>query len=345
MSAPQDSSSRSVSPEETSPPAFDVTAAEIENLGVHFADVRKAVGSIIFGQDQVVEQALTAILAGGHVLLIGVPGLGKTLLVETLGRVLGLTERRVQFTPDLMPADILGSEILEASDSGKRFFRFIKGPIFTQLLMADEINRASPRTQSALLQGMQERRVSVAGDYHDLPHPFHVLATQNPLEQEGTYPLPEAQLDRFLMQIDVDYPEKDAEKDILLHTTGNGANKAKQVLSADALEKAQAAIRQMPVGETVVEAILKLVRSGRPEMSDFEDVRRFVAWGPSPRASQALMLAVRAHAALDGRFAPSIDDVVALAKPVLRHRMALHFTARGKGITVNGLIDRLCEDL
>jgi len=336
VSAPQVSSS-------TNPPRQE--AAEIEQLGARFAEVRQAVGSVIFGQGDVVEQALTAILAGGHVLLIGVPGLGKTLLVETLGRVLGLTERRVQFTPDLMPADILGSEILEESESGQRAFRFIKGPIFTQLLMADEINRASPRTQSALLQGMQERRVSVAGEYHDLPHPFHVLATQNPLEQEGTYPLPEAQLDRFLMQIDVRYPGRDAERDILLHTTGNGVNRAKQVFTAEKLEAAQAAVRSIPVGESVVEAILNLVRLGRPEETDVEEIRNHVAWGPSPRASQALMMAVRAHAALDGRSSPSIDDVIKLAKPILRHRMALHFSAHSEGLTIDGLIERLCEGL
>jgi len=336
VSAPQVSSSTIPSRQE---------AAEIEQLGAQFAEVRQAVGSVIFGQGDVVEQALTAILAGGHVLLIGVPGLGKTLLVETLGQVLGLTERRVQFTPDLMPADILGSEILEESESGERAFRFIKGPIFTQLLMADEINRASPRTQSALLQGMQERRVSVAGEYHDLPHPFHVLATQNPLEQEGTYPLPEAQLDRFLMQIDVRYPNRDAERDILLHTTGNGINRAKQVFTAEKLEVAQAIVRSVPVGQSVVEAILNLVRSGRPEETDIDDVRAHVAWGPSPRASQALMMAVRAHAVLDGRPSPSIDDVIRLAKPILRHRMALHFSARSEGLTIDSLIERLCEGL
>jgi len=341
VNAPQDSSDSLIAQgtDQSNP------VNEIERLGNQFAEARKAVASIIFGQGAVVEQALTAILAGGHVLLIGVPGLGKTLLVETLGRVLGLTERRVQFTPDLMPADILGSEILEESESGKRSFRFIKGPIFTQLLMADEINRASPRTQSALLQGMQESRVSIAGEYHKLPHPFHVLATQNPLEQEGTYPLPEAQLDRFLMQIDVRYPEREAERDILLHTTGNGTNRAPQVFTAIELQAAQAAVRQIPVGESVVEAILNLVRSGRPEDTEIDDIRRYVAWGPSPRASQAIMMAVRAHAALDGRSAPSVDDVIALAKPILRHRMALHFSARSEGLTVDGLIERICEDL
>ena len=341
MNAPQDFFD-SLSTQETSEAKPSI---EIENLGQQFADIRKAIGSVIFGQGAVIEQALTAILAGGHVLLIGVPGLGKTLLVETLGRVLGLTKHRVQFTPDLMPADVLGSEILEENESGKRSFRFIKGPIFTQLLMADEINRASPRTQSALLQGMQERRVSVAGEYHDLPHPFHVLATQNPLEQEGTYPLPEAQLDRFLMQIDVRYPEREAERDILLHTTGNGTNRAAQVFNSHDLEAAQTAVRQMPVGESVVEAILNLVRSGRPEESKIEEICRYVAWGPSPRASQALFMAARAHAALDGRLSPSVDDVVTLAKPILRHRMALHFSARSEGLTVDGLIERICEDL
>jgi len=298
---------------------------------------------VIFGQQRVIDQTLITLLAGGHALVLGVPGLAKTKLVETLGTVFGLDDKRVQCTPDLMPADILGSEVLEESDSGRRAFRFIAGPVFCQLLMADEINRASPRTQSALLQAMQEHRVTVAGDPHDLPRPFHVLATQNPLEQEGTYPLPEAQLDRFLMEIGIDYPDLEAERHMLIATTGAEEDQAVPVMNAEELIAAQRLVRRVPVGESVVEAILALVRSGRPEESELPEVRAQVAWGPGPRASQSLMLAVRAQALLDGRLAPSIDDVIQLARPVLRHRMALNFTARAEGVQVDEVIDRLCE--
>jgi MoxR-like ATPase len=319
--------------------------ADIEALGTTLARVRESIGRVIFGQTEVIDQALITLLAGGHTLLVGVPGLAKTRLVETLGVVLGLEERRVQFTPDLMPADILGSEVLEESETGRRHFRFIKGPVFSQLLMADEINRASPRTQSALLQAMQERRVSVAGQYHPLPAPFHVLATQNPLEQEGTYPLPEAQLDRFLLQIDVGYPDLEAERRMLIATTGAAEDKATAVMTPTELQAAQRLVRRIPIGESVVEAILTMVRAGRPETSDIPEVQRHVAWGPGPRASQALMLAARARALLDGRLAPSADDVLALAPPVLRHRMALNFAARAEGVTISSIIERLCAPL
>ncbi len=319
--------------------------AEIDVLGQRLAQVRERIGRVIFGQREVIEQALITLLAGGHALLIGVPGLAKTRLVETLGTVLGLEDKRIQCTPDLMPADILGSEVLEESDSGRRSFRFIPGPVFCQLLMADEINRASPRTQSALLQAMQEGRVSVAGQYHPLPRPFHVLATQNPLEQEGTYPLPEAQLDRFLLQIDVGYPDLAAERHMLLATTGTVEEQAAPVLSGTELLAAQRLVRRVPVGESVVEAILRLVRAGRPEETDIPEAKQHVAWGPGPRASQALMLACRARALLDGRLAPSIDDVVALAPPVLRHRMALNFAARADGFAIGQLIERLVAPL
>ncbi|MGH6995644.1 MAG: AAA family ATPase, partial [Stellaceae bacterium] len=231
-------------------------AREIEALGARLAAVRQRIGRVIFGQAEVVDQALITLLAGGHTLLIGVPGLAKTRLVETLGTVLALDDKRVQCTPDLMPADIIGSEVLEESESGRRGFRFIAGPVFCQLLMADEINRASPRTQSALLQAMQEGRVSVAGQYHPLPKPFHVLATQNPLEQEGTYPLPEAQLDRFLLQIDVDYPDREAERRMLIATTGVAEDEAAPVLNAAELLAAQRLVRRVPVGDSVVDAIL-----------------------------------------------------------------------------------------
>ncbi|WP_374655892.1 AAA family ATPase [Dongia sp.] len=328
-------------------PALDAgdLGADIELLGSRLAQVRANIGQIIFGQEETVEQSLISLLAGGHVLLIGVPGLAKTRLVDCLGKVLGLDAKRVQCTPDLMPADIIGSEVLEESDSGRRAFRFIKGPVFSQLLMADEINRASPRTQSALLQAMQEHKVSVGGHTHALPQPFHVLATQNPLEQEGTYPLPEAQLDRFLLQIDVHYPGIEAERQMLIVTTGAADAEAATVLSAEELMKAQRLVRRIPVGEKVVEAILRLVRAGRPETSEIEAVKSSLAWGPGPRAGQALMLASRARALMQGRFSPSIDDVAALAHPVLRHRIALNYGARAEGVTLGSIIDRLIGQL
>jgi len=325
--------------------ASDTLLADVEAAGRKLAAAKTEIGKVIFGQEGVVEETLITLLAGGHGLLVGVPGLAKSKLVETLGTVLGLDDRRVQFTPDLMPADITGSEVLEEGESGRRGFRFIPGPVFCQLLMADEINRASPRTQSALLQAMQEKQVSVAGQRHQLPAPFHVLATQNPLEQEGTYPLPEAQLDRFLLQVDVGYPDLEAERRMLLATTGAADDRAGAILTASELQAIQRLVRRVPVGESVVEAILGLVRAGRPAESKDEMVATHVAWGPGPRASQALMLAVRARALLQGRLAPSIDDVLALAPPVLRHRMALNFAARADGITLDRVIDHLLEPL
>jgi MoxR-like ATPase len=318
--------------------------AEAERALADISRIRDGVGRVIFGQESVVERTLVALLAGGHALLVGVPGLAKTKLVETLGIVLGLDSRRIQFTPDLMPSDILGSEVMEQDEYGKRSFRFIRGPIFAQLLMADEINRASPRTQSALLQSMQEYHVTVAGARHDLPSPFHVLATQNPLEQEGTYPLPEAQLDRFLMQIDILYPDIEAERRILLETTGVDEAKAANVTRPERLKEIQTLIRQMPVPESVVEAILSLVRSARPGQGH-DETDRYVAWGPGPRASQALTLCARARALYDGRLAPSIDDVRALAEPVLQHRMALTFAARAEGMSVRDVVAKLVKGI
>jgi MoxR-like ATPase len=318
----------------------DMIVRTAETTAAHVRLAKAAIGTVIFGQDKVVEQALVTILSGGHALLLGVPGLAKTKLVDTLGTVLGLDAKRVQFTPDLMPSDILGTEVLEESQAGKRSFRFLSGPVFAQLLMADEINRASPRTQSALLQAMQEQHITVAGTRHDLPKPFHVLATQNPLEQEGTYPLPEAQLDRFLMEIDVGYPDRDAERKILFETTGSEEVRVKPAMTAEDLMAAQRLVRRLPVGESVVEAILALVRSARPGPESGETAK-LIAWGPSPRASQALMLTVRARALLDGRLAPSIDDVLDLAEPVLKHRMALTFTARAEGESIEAVIGRL----
>ena len=320
--------------------------AEIEATGARLVAAREMIARRIIGQEAVVEQTLIAILCGGHGLLVGAPGLAKTRLVETLGTVLGLSANRVQFTPDLMPADILGAEVLETGADGTRAFRFIDGPIFCQLLMADEINRASPRTQSALLQAMQEHEVSVAGQRRALPAPFHVLATQNPIEQEGTYPLPEAQLDRFLLQIDVGYPEREAERAIILATTGVEDAQAEPVLDAASLIAAQRLIRRLPVGEAVVERILDLVRAARPGTAEAHAaVQGAVSWGPGPRAAQALMLAIRARALLQGRLVPGMDDVAALAHPVLVHRMALGFAARAEGQTLEALIATLVGDL
>ncbi len=320
--------------------------AEIEALGLKLAEAKASITKRFIGQEQVVDLVLSAILCGGHGLLVGLPGLGKTRLVDTLSTVLGLNGKRVQFTPDLMPADILGSEVLETGPDGSRAFKFIEGPIFCQLLMADEINRASPRTQSALLQAMQEKSVTVAGAAHDLPAPFHVLATQNPIEQEGTYPLPEAQLDRFLVQIDVPYPDRDTERDILIATTGVAEAESTAVFTPAELIAAQKLVRQMPVGDGVLELILDLVRACRPDDPGALDiVRENVGWGPGPRAAQALMLTVRARALLGGRLAPSAEDVAALAVPVLTHRMALTFAARARGLVLGDVIAEVTRNV
>ncbi|XDA98522.1 MoxR family ATPase [Sulfitobacter sp. LCG007] len=320
--------------------------AQIETLGDRLAEARASITRRFIGQERVVDLTLAALLCGGHALLIGLPGLGKTRLVETLSTVMGLHGNRIQFTPDLMPADILGSEVLETGADGARAFRFIQGPVFCQLLMADEINRASPRTQSALLQAMQEKTVTVAGADRPLGMPFHVLATQNPIEQEGTYPLPEAQLDRFLVQIDVAFPDRDTERDILLATTGETEEKSVEVFSAGQLLEAQRLLRRMPVGESVVEMILDLVRAFRPEEAGVtQRVRDTVAWGPGPRAAQALMMTVRARALLQGRLAPSAEDVLDMALPVLSHRMALNFAARARGDSLRDLIATVADGL
>ncbi|WP_120495310.1 MoxR family ATPase [Kiloniella sp. EL199] len=318
---------------------------QADQLCTRLAQLNENLGKVVFGQEDVIEQVLITLLAGGHGLLVGAPGLAKTRLVENLGIVFGLQEKRIQCTPDLMPSDIIGAEVLEEDEDGRRSFRFIQGPVFSQLLMADEINRASPRTQSALLQAMQEHTVTVAGQSHKLPSPFHVLATQNPLEQEGTYPLPEAQLDRFLLEIYVGYPDREAEKQMLLATTGTSEPEAEGILTSRELLAAQKLVREIPVGEDVLEGILSLVRSGRPEETDDEFVKQFVAWGPGPRASQALLMASKARCLLQGRLSPSLDDVIALAAPVLRHRIHLDFTARAEGITIPKIIKRLVAPL
>jgi len=322
----------------------ETLVAEIEALGGKLAEAKTSISRRFIGQPRVIDLVLSAILCGGHGLLIGLPGLGKTRLVGTLSTVLGLDGARVQFTPDLMPADILGSEVLETGADGSRTFKFIEGPVFCQLLMADEINRASPRTQSALLQAMQEKSVTIAGQPHDLPKPFHVLATQNPIEQEGTYPLPEAQLDRFLVQIDVPYPDRDTERDILMATTGLAEDDSHAVFTTAELMAAQTIVRRMPVGEAVVESILDLVRACRPgDVSAPDTVKQNVGWGPGPRAAQSLMLTVRAKALLDGRLVPSIEDVADMAAPVLSHRMALTFAARARGMALSDVIAEVTD--
>ena len=312
-----------------------------ERASARVREARDALRAHVFGQDRVIDEVLIALLSGGHALLVGTPGLAKTRLVTAAATVLGLEGARVQFTPDLMPSDILGAEVLEEGADGARAFRFIEGPVFCQLLMADEINRASPRTQSALLEAMQERQVTVAGERRALPAPFHVLATQNPIEQEGTYPLPEAQLDRFLLQVDVDYPDEASERRMLAATTGAAEAQPSPVMDAGDLAEAQALVRDLPIGERVVDDVLALVRSARPGGVHAEGL----SWGPGPRASQALSLAVRARALLSGRTAPGTDDVIALAAPVLRHRLALGFAARAEGRTVDGLVGEMTARL
>ncbi len=323
----------------------DPIVKRVKKASQLLAEVRREIGKTVIGQSHVVDLSLITLLAGGHGLLVGAPGLAKTLLVETLGTVTGLNEKRVQFTPDLMPADILGSEVLETDAKQKRVFRFIEGPVFCQLLMADEINRASPRTQSALLQAMQEHEVTIAGKARALPNPFHVLATQNPIEQEGTYPLPEAQLDRFLLQINIPYPDEADERDILIGTTSLDTHQPKALLNGATLLELQNLVRAMPVGKTVLDAILQLVRSARPEESPLKRVRDHVSWGPGPRAGQALMLGCRARALLHGQYAPRLEDVIALAPAVLQHRMALGFAARAQGESLHSLIEHMVQKI
>jgi len=340
---PEDSLSSSSATSNTLPPD-DVEA--IDELGKVYRALRDELSKVIIGQHEVVEQLAICLFSRGHALLMGVPGLAKTLLISSVGECMHLSFSRIQFTPDLMPADITGTDIIqESAATGKRGFEYIKGPVFANLLLADEINRAPAKTQSALLEAMQENKVTVLGRTYDLDKPFFVLATQNPIEQEGTYPLPEAQLDRFFMQIDVDYPDLAAEREILVSTTGATVDTAVGVMGAAELVEAQRLVRHVPVGESVLETILNAVRECRPETSAIPEVRMHVSWGPGPRASQALMLGVRARAVTGARLAPSVDDVLALIHPILRHRMALNFAARAEGITVTQIIDRLCETI
>lgn len=309
-----------------------MTEAEVQAQLDRLGELKAAIGQAVVGQAAVVEQLLIGLLAGGHCLLEGVPGLGKTLLVRTLGEALDLPFRRVQFTPDLMPSDILGTELLEEDHgTGKRHFRFQPGPVFTSLLLADELNRTPPKTQAALLEAMQERTVSYASVTHALPRPFFVLATQNPLEQAGTYPLPEAQLDRFLLLIRVGYPEESEEEAIIARTTGTGDTPVPRVMGADEVLALQALARDVHLGPDLLRWITRLVRATRPGAAAPAAVTQYVRWGAGPRAGQSLALAAKARALIHGRLAATREDVTALAAPVLRHRLLLSFAAEADG--------------
>ncbi|HVI59745.1 MAG TPA: MoxR family ATPase [Luteimonas sp.] len=326
----------------TSPLTESSLQAELDRLST----LRTAIAQAIVGQDAVVEQLLIALLAGGHCLLEGVPGLGKTLLVRSLGQALELPFRRVQFTPDLMPSDIIGTEILEEDHgTGHRVFKFQPGPVFTSLLLADELNRTPPKTQAALLEAMQERTVSYAGVTHALPAPFFVLATQNPIEQAGTYPLPEAQLDRFLLHVRVDYPSEAEERDILAQTTGTHVAQVPRVMDGAAVLALQARVREVHLGEDLLAWITRLVRASRPLDGAGEEVRQWLRWGAGPRAGQSLVLAAKARALLHGRLAATRDDVTALAAPVLRHRLLLSFAAEAERKTTDDVIAGLLRDV
>ena len=315
---------------------------DLDSLLPRLGDLRGALAQAIVGQQDVVEQLLIGLLAGGHCLLEGVPGLGKTLLVRSLGQALELQFRRVQFTPDLMPSDLLGTELLEEDHgTGHRHFRFQQGPVFTNLLLADELNRTPPKTQAALLEAMQERTVSYAGTTYTLPAPFFVLATQNPIEQAGTYPLPEAQLDRFLLHVRVDYPSEAEERDILAQTTGSHSGMVPKVMDAEAVLALQAAVREVHIGADLLTWITRLVRATRPGNGAPAEVNNWIKWGAGPRAGQSLVLASKARALLHGRFAATREDVQALAAPVMRHRLLLSFAAEAEQKSADDVIAAL----
>jgi len=323
-----------------------LTESQIQSRLERLSELRAAIATAIVGQHEVVEQLLTGLLAGGHCLLEGVPGLGKTLLVRTLGQALELQFRRVQFTPDLMPSDLLGTELLEEDHgTGRRQFRFQRGPVFTNLLLADELNRTPPKTQAALLEAMQEHTVSFAGVTHALPAPFFVLATQNPIEQAGTYPLPEAQLDRFLLHIALDYPDEDEERAIIAQTTGEATAQVPRVMGGEDVLALQALVRQVHVGADLLAWITRLVRATRPGEAAPQVVRDYVKWGAGPRAGQSLVLAAKARALLQGRLAATREDVAALAAPVLRHRLLLSFAAEAEGKRPDEVITALLREL
>ncbi|MDX9791865.1 MAG: MoxR family ATPase [Kiritimatiellia bacterium] len=318
------------------------TGEKWEHVRSQMEALRKSIGTVIVGQDAVVELLLTSLLCKGHCLIVGVPGLAKTLLVTTLGKALGLVSRRIQFTPDLMPMDITGGEILQEESGGRRRFEFAPGPIFANLILADEINRTPPKTQAALLEAMQEKQVTVSGKSMRLTEPFIVFATQNPIEHEGTYPLPEAQLDRFFFSLTMDYPPMEQERDIVLRTTGRGVAEPQKALEAEEVLALQDMILDVPVPEHVLNAILRTVNATRPNSPlAGEHVKRYVAWGAGPRASQTMTSAVKALALLRGQSAASLEEVRAVMKPVLRHRVIPNYNATGEGVTVDQIIEKL----
>ncbi|MBI5574268.1 MAG: MoxR family ATPase [Elusimicrobia bacterium] len=302
--------------------------------------------NVIVGQQEVIDQLLISLFAKGHCLIVGVPGLAKTLIVSTISQILNLEFSRIQFTPDLMPSDITGTEVIQENIStGERSFKFIKGPVFANIILADEINRTPPKTQSALLQAMQEYKVTVAGQTYPLPNPFFVLATQNPIEQEGTYPLPEAQLDRFFFQINIDYPTQENEKEIIRKTTGMHLSETKSMLTSHEILTLQEIVRKVPVSDYVVDYVVKLVSETRPKTSSLDFVKKWLNWGASPRASQNFILAGKSKAVLEGRYTVSVEDIKAVAYSVLRHRLILNYTAEAEGITTEEIIKKLLENV
>ncbi|MFP6588210.1 MAG: MoxR family ATPase [Pirellulaceae bacterium] len=318
----------------------------LKEFSHHRLVMKQELQKVIIGQDEVIEQLFAAVFTGGHCLLEGVPGLAKTMMVSTLAKILDASFNRIQFTPDLMPSDITGTNVLEEDDRGKRSFRFVEGPIFSNILLADEINRTPPKTQSALLQAMQERQITVGGTTYDLPSPFFTIATQNPIEQEGTYPLPEAQLDRFMFNIKVGYPSLSEEEEILTATTRNEKPVVNKVLSARAIINLQKLVNRVAVSEQIVRYVAKLVRATRPTNEDSPDfIKELIDWGAGPRAGQFLIQGGKAIAAMDGRFSIAIDDVKRIAIPVLRHRLSANFQAQAEGMTTDDIVLRLLEEI
>jgi len=317
----------------------------VDNLKIAYDQIRAEIGKVIVGQDKVIEQLLITLLSSGHCLLVGVPGLAKTLMISTLARVLNLKFNRIQFTPDLMPSDITGTEIIEDDHTtGRRGFRFVKGPVFANIILADEINRTPPKTQAALLQAMQEHEVTAAGETYKLDEPFFVLATQNPIEQEGTYPLPEAQLDRFMFNVIVDYPSREEEEVIVKTTTTLAVHELKQILSANDIIGFQKLVRRVPVSDHLVHYAVQLVRATRPNEDSAPDfIKKWVNWGAGPRASQYLILAAKTRAILDGRPTPGPEDVRFAAYPVMRHRIVTSFNAEADGVDSIEIIRRVLE--
>ncbi len=339
-------------PESAAPPTSEDDLAAVEKLRDAYAKLRTELGKVIVGQQTVLEELLVAIFARGHCLLIGVPGLAKTLMIQTLSDALNLSYKRVQFTPDLMPSDITGTDLVqEDKATGRREFKFVEGPIFANLVLADEVNRTPPKTQAALLEAMQERQVTVSGQRHALPNPFFVLATQNPIEQEGTYPLPEAQLDRFMLNIFVDYPDEAEEREIVRVTTGKALAEVSKVLGGEEIIQLQQMVRRVPVADHVINYAVRLARLTRVPRGGAEDesapdfIRDYVSWGAGPRASQFLVLAAKARSILNGRFSVSTEDIRAVAGPVLRHRIVTNFNAEAEGIKPDDIVQRLIETL